>query len=260
VSRLRRSDASQPQQPQPSTGFENAMEKLFLSYTYRPHPDHEADLERLRRCVVRAIEAMCLRVVDGVDVGGRPLDDALKKRIEDADGLIALVTPQADDAGGVIDPTFVLGEFQYAEGQKKPTMRLLHHLLAARGLGAGNEYTPYRPGGEVDVILKLMNTIALWKREYGKAARVRIEPDDLAVRYDETQGDRCEFQVISQTGNYRDFERASLRLEPGAAYAHLPKLREGERVRLRLRQGGRMWQSRYAIDPFVGGVRLEEQP
>ncbi len=234
------------------------MEKLFLSYTYRPHPDHENELERLRKFVVRTIEAMGLRVLDGVDVGGRPLDDALKKRIEDADGLIALVTPQANDAGDIADPAFVLSEFQYAEGLRKPTMRVLHELLRARGLGAGNEYTPYQPGREIDVILKLMNTIALWKRDYGKAARVRIEPDDLAARYDETQGDRCEFQVISQTGQFRDFERASLGLEPGAAYAILPKLKEGERVRLRLRQGGKMWQSRHAIDPFVGGVRLEE--
>jgi len=236
------------------------MEKVFLSYTYRPHPDHEADLERLRKCVVRVIEAMGLHVVDGVDVGGRPLDDALKKRIEDADGLIALLTPQADNAGQVTEPAFVLSEFQYAEGQKKPTMRALHQLLTGRGLGSGNEYTPYRPGSEVEVVLKLMNTIAIWKRELGKVARVRIEPDDLAVRYDETQGDRCEFQVISQAGNYRDFERASLSLEPGAAYALLPKLREGERVRLRLKQGGKMWQSKFAIDPFVGGVRLEERP
>ena len=237
------------------------MEKIFLSYTYRPHPDHEANLERLRRCVVKAIEAMGMRIIDGVDVGGRPLDDALRTRLKDADALIALVTPQADNAGNIADPAFVLSEFQYAEGQGKPTMRVLHHLLVARGLGAGNEYTPYTPGSELEVILKLMNTIALWKRDYGKVARVRIEPDELAIRYDETQGHRCWFQVISSDGSFRNFEPARLSLEPGAAYALLPKLREGERVRLRLdMSGGKTWRSRHAIDPFVGGVRLEEQP
>lgn len=235
------------------------METVFLSYTYRPHPDHEANLDRLRRYVVRAIEAMGLRVVDGVDVGGRSLDDALRKRIEGADALIALVTPQAGDADALVEPAFVLNEFQYAEGQKKPTMRVWHQQLPVHGLGAGNEYTPYSPGKELDVILKLMNTIALWKREYGQAARVRIEPDDLAAQYDETQGDRCEFQVISLDGGFRDFQRASFWPEPGAAYAVLPKLRAGDRVRLRLRQGNRTWQSRHAIDPFVGGVRLEER-
>jgi hypothetical protein len=84
------------------------MEKLFLSYTYRSHPQHEMELERLRKSVVRAVEAMGLRVIDGVDVGGRPLDDALRRRIEDSDGLIALaegkptfavLSPDASPAG-----------------------------------------------------------------------------------------------------------------------------------------------------------------
>lgn len=235
------------------------MNSVFLSYTYDPHPDHAQELDRLRRYVVRVLEAMGLRIADGVDLGGRPLDEALKQRIRDTDALVALVTPQADAAGAIVPPTFVLSEFQFAEGLGKPTLRILHHALEARGLGAGNEYQPFKPGAEADTLVKLMNTIATWRREHGRAARVRIEPEELAVQYDETQGDRCEYQVISQRGDFRDFTRASLLLQPGAAYAVLPMLREGETVRLRLRQGGKTWQSRHAIDPFVGGVRLEER-
>ena len=236
------------------------MEAIFLSYTYKPHPDHEGDLDRLRRYAVRVVEAMGLRVIDGVDVGGRPLDDALKQKIESADGLIALITPQADADNKLDDPDFVISEFQYMEGLKRPTMRVLHHQLKPRGLGAGNEYTLYTPGRELDVVLKLMHTLALWRRDYGKVARLRIEPDELAMRYDETQGDRCDFQVITPAGAYRDYERASLTVEPGAAYALLPKMRDGERVRLRLKQGGTTWQSKHAIDPFVGSVSLEQRP
>jgi hypothetical protein len=236
------------------------MDTLFLSYTYRPHPDHDADLERLHRSVCRVIEAMGLRIIDGVDVGGRPLDVALQERIDDADCLVALVTPQADDANAVIEPRFVLDEVQYARGRQKPTMRVLHGLLANRGLGAGSEYTPYQPGAELAVIMKLMNTIALWGREHGRKARVRIEPEDIATLYDEARGDTCECQIITRVGDYGRYQRAQLLMEPGAAYALLPKLREGERIRLRLNQGGRVWQSRYAIDPFVGGVSLEERP
>lgn len=67
--------------------IDDAMNSVFLSYTYRPHPDHEQELERLRRYVVRVLEAMDLRIADGVDLGGRPLDDALRQRIRDADAL-----------------------------------------------------------------------------------------------------------------------------------------------------------------------------
>jgi hypothetical protein len=236
------------------------MDTIFLSYTYRPHPAHEDELDRLRRFVVRAIEAVGLRVVDGVDVGGRPLDDALRSRIKDADALVALVTPQADAQGDVADPAFVLSEYHFAEGSQKPTLRILHHLLLAKGLGAGNEYAPYQPGREADVLVKLLNTLSVWRREQGRTARVRIEPDDLAVRYDPNQGDQCEFQVISPSGQYRGYERATLWQEPGAAYALLPRVRDGERVRLKLRQGGRTWESRHAIDPFVGGVTMEPLP
>jgi hypothetical protein len=60
------------------------------------------------------------------------------------------------------------------------------------------------------VIIKLMSTIADWKREYGQAARVRIEPEELAAHYDETQGHCCEAQVISLSGSYGQFSRVNL--------------------------------------------------
>jgi hypothetical protein len=227
------------------------METVFLSYTYRPHPDHEANLERLRRYVVRAVEAMNLRIVDGVDVGGRALDAALRQKIKDSDALIALVTPQAADVGfDLIAPSFVLSEFDWAKGQETPTIRAWHHLLPMPAAGAGDEHVTYFPGKELDVILKLINTIALWKRDYGRRARVRIEPADLAARYDESRGDKCEFQLITSDGEYRKFREARLWQEPGAAYVLLPKLREGERVRLCVHQGGKTWQSRQALIPL----------
>jgi hypothetical protein len=170
---------------------------------------------------------------------------------------VALVTPQADAANQVVDPTFVLGEFQFAHGCQKPTMKVLHELLANRGLGGGSEYTPYKPGAELAVVLKLLNTIALWLTEHGRSTKVRIEPEAAAFGYDESTGDRCECQVIGRGGEYGKYEEAKLLLEPGAAYAKLPKLREGERVRLRVRRNGRQWDSRYPIDPFVGGITLE---
>jgi hypothetical protein len=236
------------------------MERVFVSYTYRPHPEHAAALDRLRRCLIQAIEAMGLRVIDGADLGGRPLDETLRARIEDADALVALVTPQSDGAGEPIEPRFVLDEFQCATALRKPTMRVCHDLLATRGLWAGNEYTPYFPGKELDVVLKLMNTIAVWRYDYGRRARIWIEPETLGAAYDPTQGDDCRVQVILPDGKTREFERVALGFAPGAAFALLPMLREGDMVRLQLRQGGSTWRSPRPIDPFVGSVTLERRP
>lgn len=234
------------------------MEQVFLSYTYRPHPDHAETLDLLRRNAIRVIEAFGLRVVDGVDVGGRPLDQALQQRIEQADAFVALMTPQADDAGSIVEPLFVLSEFAHANALRKPSLRVLHEALAARGLGAGNEYAPYRPSREIDVVMKLMATLAVWKRETGRLARVRIEPERLAGGYDEARGDTCEYQRITAEGSFERFIPARVRLDPGALYAEMPMLRDDDRVRLRMRVDGRTWQARHAINPFVGGVQLEE--
>ena len=87
------------------------------------------------------------------------------------DGLVALFTPQADDSGKAVEPAFVRSEFDYARGQRKPTIRVLHMAVPPfHGLGGNDEYTPYTPGDELTVVLKLMHTIALWRGEYGKAA------------------------------------------------------------------------------------------
>jgi len=234
------------------------METIFLSYTYKPHPDHVDSLDNLRRAVIRVIESMEMRVIDGVNVGGRALDAALQARIERADALLAILTPQAGPDNEIADPQFVVSEFQHANALRKPTLRLIHPALILRGLGAGNEYVQYTPGKELDVVLKLMSTIAVWKREYGRVVRVRIEPDDLASQYDESRLDVCEFQRV-RDGNFEKPQRARVSLEPGAIYAELPKLLETDRVRLSVTLSGSTWRSKNWINPFVGGVRLEKQ-
>lgn len=44
------------------------MKHVFLSYTYKPHPDHVAETDAPQRTVRRVIEAMDLRVLDGQDL------------------------------------------------------------------------------------------------------------------------------------------------------------------------------------------------
>src|SRR5260370_9277629 len=116
------------------------MKHVFLSYTYRPHPDHAAETDALQRTVRRVIEAMDLRVVDGFDLGGRLLDTEVDRRIREADAFIALVTPQADAAGLPTMPEFVGTEFQTARALDKSRLRVLHNVLYLRGLGANEEY------------------------------------------------------------------------------------------------------------------------
>jgi len=231
------------------------MKHVFLSYTYRPHPDHIAETDVLQRTVRRVIEAMDLRVIDGMDLGGRPLDAEIDKRIAEADAMIALVTPQANPAGDKILPDFVSTEFQTARALGKPRLRVLHTELVARGLGAAEEHAPFDPAKTLDVVMKLLGTIALWKKEYGRAVQIRIEPDDLVSRFDTRRNDRCEYALMIQSGAALPLRQTTLWREPGGPLVHVPNFVDGARVSVQLTVNGERWQSPF-VSPQLAGIAL----
>lgn len=231
------------------------MQRVFLSYTYHPHPDLVAETDALQRTVRRVIEAMGLRVVDGIDVGGRALDPEIDKRIKASDAMIALVTPQADGANNKILPEFVKDEFTSARTLNKARIRILHHELANRGLGTGEEYIPFEPAKSVDVVVKLMQTIALWKSELGRPVRIQIQPEDPAVRFNPRQRDSCEYELLLDNGETLSAQATTIWAEPGAAYVFVPNFVEGAKVRVKLRVGTEDWESRFVL-PQMGGVAL----
>lgn len=231
------------------------MQRVFLSYTYHAHPEHASETDALQRTTRRVIEAMNLRVVDGLDAGGRVLDAEIDKRIREADALVALITPQADGAGNRISPEFVSTEFQTARALGKSRIRILHNELVLRGLGTGEEYVPFHPEKTLDVIMKLLQTLALWKKELGRPVQIQIQPDHLANRFDPRRNDRCEYELMIAESEALPPQATKLWPEPGAAYVYVPNFIEGAKVRVRLTVDGENWQSPFVL-PQMGGVAL----
>lgn len=230
------------------------MKHVFLSYTYQSHPAHAADTDLLQRTVRRIIEAMDLRVVDGLDLGGRALDAEIDRRLDESDALIALVTPQADAAGLEVLPEFVGSEFQHARALKKPTIRVLHSSLVARGLGTQEEYSLYTPAKILDVVMKLLNTIALWKRENGRGVEIRIQPDELAARFDR-RNDRCEYELMVASGQTLPLKETRMWPEPGGPMVYVPNFIDGARVSVQLNVAGERWRSPF-VAPQLSGIVL----
>lgn len=231
------------------------MQRIFLSYTYRPHQDHASETDLLQRTMRRVIEAVDLRVMDGQDLGGRALDPEIEKRINDADALVALFTPQADAAGNKIAPDFVGTEFQRARALGKSTLRVLHNELTARGLGAGEEYALFQPDKMHEVIMKLLQTLALWKQECGRPINIQVMPRHLANQIDSKRNDRCEYELMIGGSPARPAQTTNLWPEPGAAYVFVPNFIEGAKLRVRLFVNGEIWQSPFVL-PQMGGVTL----
>jgi hypothetical protein len=232
------------------------MQRVFLSYTYQPHPDNAAETDLLQRMMRRVIEGVGLRVVDGVDLGGRALDGEIEKRINESDALVALFTPQADAAGNKILPEFVSTEFQRARALQKPTLRVLDNQLALRGLGTGEEYVPFHSDKMLDLIMKVLQTLAVWKQEYGRPVQIQVQPDTVAEQFGNNRNDRCEYELlIVGSRDPLPVQKTNLWGEPGAAYVFVPNFVDGAKVRVRLTVNGETWQSRFVL-PQMGGVTL----
>lgn len=238
------------------------LQQIFLSYTYAPHPVHSVELALLESATRRIVEAMGCRVIDGKDLGGGGLTLTLEARIVGCDALIALVTPQTDAVGTAIAPSFVESEMNFARGTKLGkgrTIAVIHPLLKAAGLYAGDEHINYAIGDEISAILKLAATINLWRRTSGQSIDVRIDPADLASRFDEDHPrHRCEYRI--RTGNENTgWTKTGIWPQQGGAFVHIPNMQEESLVRVRVELDAERWLSEY-VSPRLAGIKLERAP
>jgi hypothetical protein len=231
------------------------MQRVFLSYTYKPHPDHVAEAETLRRAAAVVIESMDLRVETGEDVGGEQITDAVKELIDKSDALVALAMPWKDALGNKVVPPWVNDEFGYAKAKGKPAIRILHGDFAAAGMYAGSEFITFAPDKPTDALLKLMRTLALWRKQGGRPMEIEIAAEG-EPRFDPGQVKSCEYQLFL---NYEESEwrKATIWPQPGALYAYLPGVPDQAKLRLRLQHGDETWQSAY--NSPVGRVQLSRR-
>ncbi len=229
------------------------MQQVFLSFTYNPHPDHVDESEELRRRVSTVIESMDLHVVTGEDLGGEQLTDEIRRRIDRADALVALVTPWRDRQGQKVEPPWVRDEFVYAKARDKRAFRISHPDYAGNGMYANFEYATYTEATLADTLLKLLQTLALWRKQSGRPMEIEIAPDGAGQRFDPARVRECEFQLFR---NYEesDWRRAKIWPQPGALYAYLPGVPDQSKLRLRLQLDNETWQSDFQSP--VGRVQM----
>lgn len=218
------------------------MESVFLSYTYTPHGDFAAITDGLVRVARTMVEALNLRVLDGIDLGGRAVDAEVTRRIQSCDALVALVTPHADQNGNVEPPPFVQGEYAQAKALGKRVIQVVHETLPLAGFGQGDEHIRVGPGGELDAATKLLRTLVLWKRELGRPREIRIEPDDLGPRIEGVADGCCQYKLMVEYTE-SNWLPAKVWHEPGAVYAYLPSVPDTSKVKLKIQLNGETWDS-----------------
>jgi hypothetical protein len=226
------------------------MDSVFLSYTYSPPPEFEEETNELVRSVRIMLEAMDIRqVLTGEDLGGQQLSAEVKERIQRSQALIALETPWKQLAGdqGYIASDWVRREFAQAETLNKELIAVVHEKVVLNSAFKDREHTVFHPPDHTLVLLKLMRTIALWKRRLGCAHNVEIRPTNLSDIIDEDNpAHLCEYRTVVEH-DIGDWRKASFWHEPGCALAYLTGIPDGAKVQMRVKMGQVVWQSAFAL-------------
>lgn len=170
------------------------MRDVFLSYRY-----DDANKE-LARKAEELLESHSLRAVTGDVLGGEAVTPELLHQIEEADGLVALLTrrDQLVDGSWTTHP-FCLDELKHARTKEKPAIALLEDGVKAGGMFQEHEYITFKPADPLPAFLKLSRTLWQWKLRGGRIQRVQMLPSELTQEL-YTKGKGCQWEYRVSNG------------------------------------------------------------
>lgn len=221
------------------------MQQVFLSYTFNPHPDYAESTANLRKKVGMVIDSMELRELNGEDLGGLGLGPEVKTRIEASDALVALVTPHNQPGAALQPAPWVQDEYAWAIAKGRSGIKIVHADLKAAGMFAGDEHIAYSDATLGDTLVKLMRTLALWKRTLGRPTQIVLDADAAGFDFDIDQDHACEYQLLSPDFKKSAWLPASIWPEPGALNAFVRGVPDQAKLRLRLTVDKAQWLSEF---------------
>ncbi|HEY8185081.1 MAG TPA: hypothetical protein VIF64_03370 [Pyrinomonadaceae bacterium] len=214
------------------------MKRIFLAFAFRD-PDRA-----LANQVQQLLGSHDVPVVTGENLGGEELSPAVKERISESDGLIALLT-RRDKIGKsrskFTTHQWVREELNYARDTQKRAIALIEKGVDVGGMYAANEFIPFDSRKPLLAFLRLSDTIGQWKREVGRTIKVLILPPELArqVGQDEV---RCRYR-FSAEGKMTKWSETDPVREVGGTFVYLVGVRDDHTIQLEVKLQNAKWQS-----------------
>ena len=189
----------------------------------------------------------------GERLGGNNLSDEIRDRIVECDGLICLLTERPDDRNS----NWVRDERAFADANGKRTIALASITSDADGLYTGNERIDVDPDNIADALLKISNTIALWKQQSGRKLIIQLEPSEVADFVSDHLDDiRVEYRLY-EGNEVPNWKNAPTRPRGDAMLVYLSGIRtEDTDIELQVRYGDKTYKSRVESQYFR--MRLRE--
>jgi hypothetical protein len=213
------------------------MKRIFLAFAFRD-PDRI-----LANQVQQLLGSHDVLVVTGENLGGEELTPAVKERIKESDGLIALLTrrEKIGKQNKYTTHPWVRDELNFARENITRSIALIETGVDVGGMYAANEFIPYDIGNAVPSFLRLSDTIGQWKREVGRIIKVLILPPELArqVGQDEV---KCRYRFLAEGRPTKWNETDPIR-EVGGTFVYLVGVRDDYTIQLEVKLQEKKWQS-----------------
>jgi hypothetical protein len=211
------------------------MQRVFLSMSFVP-----GDVD-LVDAATDFIESQDLLVVTGEDLGGLPLTDEIKRKIDEADALVSICTRREHLAAGSFSTsTWVRDELMYAKAKGKPALALVEDGVDLGGMLAPNEQARFARSDPLKAFAKLANSLAIWRQKAGMTLKAAIVPVDIAVQL--RKATTVEYCAV-RNGAADNWKSAPLVREIGGLYAYLAGVPRDALVRVRATTDGRVYES-----------------
>jgi hypothetical protein len=215
--------------------------RIFVAYGYRDRDQWVKDL------VFPIVEAFGDTVVTGEELAGEVITDAVRRKIQSADALIAMATRREEaGAGRWSTHRWVLDELSYALANRKKVVEVRETGVDEQGGIAGDrQRIMYDEAARDRCLVSIVKTLGNWHRE--NLVQVRLGPEKecetFAQRY-KSNLFKCTYRLLV---NNQEGEEQPAQITPrqGALYVLLPNVPVQADIQIQIVDGETVWRSDY---------------
>jgi hypothetical protein len=193
--------------------------KVFLSHSFA------GDDGDLVQCLERLLSSHNVLVVRGRRLAGSQLTPEIKRLIDGADALVALMT-RRDRIG---DPSqdlwrtsrWIDYEYAHARDQGKHAIALVENGVEGGGPFPDFEKISFDRANLLEAFLALSETLRLWKEHIGIPRVVQIRPDHIGRDFRIHRDLKCRYRFVSGQGVKGQWVETDPVLQPSGTLLYL---------------------------------------
>ena len=214
--------------------------KIFLVFPFRPED------KGLVSYIEQLMASQFVQIITGERLGGEQLTPAVQTKIEQAQGLVGLLTHRDQKVnGGWTTHQWVLDEISYARNlpDKKRVIALVEDGVDVGGMYQSHECISFKRDNMADPLLVLSEHLGMWKKEFGRTVKVQLLPESLAKKVGNAASTvRCRHRLCLQ-GRYTDWRDVNPVMEPGGTFIYVEGVQDDHLVQIQVEDQRKKWQS-----------------